>query len=163
MLAAEDASYQLQMGDIATAQARAEPLLDSPNPLAAAGAAAVVGPAQALQGRIADALATADLGIERAESAVSDFPDTGQYLFHKLVALVDDGQVGLAEALAQPAMDDLPPQSPPRSSGRSWRCRSGGSCGCGAARCRPPAGSARRRRRSSRCRGWASPPGRSPG
>lgn len=113
VLAAEDASYQLQMGEVAAAQRRAEPLLASPNPMAAAGAAAVVGPAQALQGRIADALATADLGIAQAESAVSDFPDTGQYLFHKLVALVDDGQVGLAEALAQPAIDDLPPVAAP--------------------------------------------------
>lgn len=113
VLAAEAASYMLQMGGVRAAEAAATPLLASPNPLAAAGAAAVVGPALALQGRIAEALATADLGVELATSVAENFPDTGQYLFHKLVALVDDGQVGLAESLAMAAAEDLSPQADP--------------------------------------------------
>jgi DNA-binding NarL/FixJ family response regulator len=113
VLATEAASYLLQMGRVLEAEAAARPLLGSPNALAAAGAAAVVGPAQALQGRIADAIATADLGAERAGSAAADYADTGQYLFHKLLALVDDGQVGLAETLALGAVDDISSQVDP--------------------------------------------------
>ena len=111
VLTAEGASYRLMGGDVPGAEALARPLLESPNVRAAAEAAAVVGPALALQGRIAEAVAVADRGIDLAISLPDDYLDTGQYLFHKLVALVDDGQVMLAEELVVAALDDLPPQA----------------------------------------------------
>jgi DNA-binding CsgD family transcriptional regulator len=112
VLTAEMASYTLQMGDIAGAEALATPLLSSPNPRVAADAAAVIGPAAALQGRIADSIAAADRGLDLAASLTDDYVDAGQYLFHKLVALVDDGQVAVAEELARAAAEDLPLDDP---------------------------------------------------
>ena len=108
VLTAERASYTLQMGDIAGAEALAAPLLSSSNPRVAAEAAAVIGPAAALQGRIADSIAAADRGLELATLLTDDYIDTGQYLFHKLLALVDDGRVAIAEELARAAAEELP-------------------------------------------------------
>jgi DNA-binding NarL/FixJ family response regulator len=106
VLSVEAASYTLQMGNVRTAEALAVPLLDSPNPRAAADAAAVVAPARALLGRIADSVAAAQRGLDLAQSMADDFVDTSQYLFHMLTALVDDGQVAHAEELALGALDD---------------------------------------------------------
>jgi DNA-binding CsgD family transcriptional regulator/tetratricopeptide (TPR) repeat protein len=106
VLGVEAASYTLQMGDVRTAEALAAPLLDSPHTRAAADAAAVVAPARALLGRIADSIAAAQRGLDLAQSLADDFVDVSQYLFHMLTALVDDGQVAQAEELALRALDD---------------------------------------------------------
>jgi DNA-binding CsgD family transcriptional regulator/tetratricopeptide (TPR) repeat protein len=107
ILLVEEASFDLQMGNIREAEAKATPKLDSPNPRAAADAASVVAPARALQGRIAEAMAAAERGLELARSLVDEFADAGQHLFHMLTALVDDGRVLDAESLALAAIDDL--------------------------------------------------------
>jgi ATP/maltotriose-dependent transcriptional regulator MalT len=107
VLDVEIASYALQMGEVRKAEALAAPLVDSPNTRAAADAAAVVAPARALQGRIAEAMAAAQRGLDLAQSMVDDFVDVGQHLFHMLTALVDDGQVARAEELALGALEDL--------------------------------------------------------
>lgn len=106
LLVVEAASYALQMGDVRVAEAQAAPLLDAAHPRAAAEAAGVVAPARALMGRIADSTAAAERGLAIARSLTDDFVDVGQYLFHMLTALVDDGRVAEAEGLAQAALDD---------------------------------------------------------
>lgn len=107
ILLVEEASFDLQMGNVREAEARALPRLDSPNPRAAADAASVVAPARALQGRIAESVAAAERGLELANSLLDDFVDVGQHLFHLLTAMVDDGRVTEAEAVALEAVENL--------------------------------------------------------
>ncbi|HEY8526156.1 MAG TPA: LuxR C-terminal-related transcriptional regulator [Acidimicrobiales bacterium] len=102
----EAASYALQMGEVRAAVAQATPQLDAAHPRAAAEAAAVVAPGLALMGRIAESTAAAERGLELARSLTDHFIDLGQYLFHMLTALVDDGRVAEADALAQGALED---------------------------------------------------------
>ena len=106
-LDAELATYEAFAGQAAAALARSEPLLSGPTPRARVAGAVAAAQALTMTGRLRDAIAVADRGLEARLNIVDDelLADPGLLIVNRCHPLMDLGELAEARANTQFAYD----------------------------------------------------------